>query len=97
MCWDPVAVLMATGVRGGRSQVGYCGSLDPMAVGVLPIACGKATKLIQVRSCGCSGREPSVGRFASRLAWFHDPSGWLRLLRTPLGLTPSLSVTAVPS
>jgi tRNA pseudouridine55 synthase len=30
------------------SQVGHSGTLDPMATGVLPVAIGKATKLIQV-------------------------------------------------
>ena len=28
-------------------QIGHCGTLDPLASGVLPIAIGKATRLIE--------------------------------------------------
>ena len=31
----------------GESRIGHTGTLDPLATGVLPLACGRATRLIR--------------------------------------------------
>lgn len=44
----------------GTRKVGHGGTLDPMATGVLVIACGKATRLLQYISASDKGYEATI-------------------------------------
>lgn len=67
----------------GFAKAGHCGTLDPMATGVLPVALGEATKLVQflvdhdktyratVRLGQATDTQDKDGAFASARPWEH--------------------------
>jgi tRNA pseudouridine55 synthase len=79
--------------RDRRISVGHLGTLDPQAAGVLPIAIGKATRLIplltdQRKAYVCTlvpGRSTtSADAFGETIESLPVPSGWDRALRDVL-------------
>jgi tRNA pseudouridine55 synthase len=44
----------------GESRIGHTGTLDPMATGVLPLACGKATRLVQFLTASDKDYEADI-------------------------------------
>jgi tRNA pseudouridine55 synthase len=44
----------------GQKRVGHTGTLDPLATGVLPLACGRATRLVRFLSASDKDYEASV-------------------------------------
>lgn len=68
-------------------KAGYCGTLDPIAEGVLVIACGKATKLI-------SRITDSDKRYCGTMKLgFTSPSYDTETEMTPSGIVPELTYT----
>ncbi len=44
----------------GEKRIGHTGTLDPLATGVLPLACGRATRLVRFLSASDKGYEGSI-------------------------------------
>jgi tRNA pseudouridine55 synthase len=44
----------------GQSRIGHTGTLDPLATGVLPLACGRATRLVQFLSASEKEYEAEI-------------------------------------
>src|SRR3954471_1346916 len=44
----------------GEKRIGHTGTLDPMATGVLPLACGRATRLFRFLSAAEKAYEATI-------------------------------------
>ena len=44
----------------GEKRIGHTGTLDPIATGVLPLACGRATRLVRFLSAADKVYEASI-------------------------------------
>ena len=44
----------------GEKRIGHTGTLDPLATGVLPLACGRATRLVRFLSAAEKTYEATV-------------------------------------
>jgi tRNA pseudouridine55 synthase len=44
----------------GESRIGHTGTLDPLATGVLPLACGRATRLVRFLSASDKDYEATI-------------------------------------
>src|SRR6476659_4658929 len=44
----------------GEKRIGHTGTLDPLATGVLPLACGRATRLVRFLSAAEKEYEATV-------------------------------------
>src|SRR5512146_1592215 len=44
----------------GEKRIGHTGTLDPMATGVLPLACGRATRLVRILSASDKDYEATI-------------------------------------
>src|ERR1051325_1461336 len=43
-----------------EKRIGHTGTLDPLATGVLPLACGRATRLVRFLRASDKGYDPGV-------------------------------------
>src|SRR5438552_17440133 len=44
----------------GEKRIGHTGTLDPLATGVLPLACGRATRLVRFLSASDKEYEATI-------------------------------------
>src|SRR5918912_2970670 len=44
----------------GEKRIGHTGTLDPMATGVLPLACGRATRLVRFLTASSKDYEAEI-------------------------------------
>ena len=64
----------------GVKQIGHAGTLDPLASGVLPVAIGKAAKLIDYLS---EDKEYIVGMYLGRISDTYDIEGNVEYTNSP--------------